>query len=177
MRVDELFAFPAERTQFSDELYAALGRAVAFCTLFEANCRVVAQLLGLKARAEGEPLTQDVIDDLLREIRKRRLAQHIDTVMLRLGLPSEARQVFQHAREARNSITHEFALGVEHDVETDSGRERRLRELGDLVTHVASADRLVCHLGQHLTHEELPPAAFVQSYPTLIRAWICDVTE
>jgi len=42
MRLDALFSFPAERTAFSDEFYAALGRAGAFCPLFERNCDAAA---------------------------------------------------------------------------------------------------------------------------------------
>ncbi len=175
MRLDELFPYPAERTEFSDAFYAALGRAVAFCTLFEANCRALGSLLGIRARAASEPSIQDMLDDVVRELQKRRLVHHLDAIVTRLGLASGVRETFRIAREARNILAHEFAVGVERDVETDLGRTHRLAELERLVRQVASADVLVCLLGQFISKEDLPSAAFVDSYPARVSLWVCDV--
>jgi hypothetical protein len=174
MRLDELFAFPAERTAFSDEVYAALGRAVTFCSLFEHNCSAIAAILKLRVRHRGST-TPDVVEQVSREMEKRPLADHLNAVWKTLDLPREARDVFDAGRVARNSIVHDVAVGIERDVESDAGRQRIVAELRDEIDRVARADLLACGLSQQLTGEELPPPRFASCYPSRIVSWVCEV--
>ncbi len=64
-----------ERTQFSDEGYGVLGRALAFATDFEGNCRSFSTLIGLKA--EPSVLRDEKsFDEFCRFIEKRNLFTH-----------------------------------------------------------------------------------------------------
>jgi hypothetical protein len=97
----ELFPFPAERTAFSDEFYAALGRAVAFCAHFEQNCTLLATTLKLRVlqQQKGAP-PQDVIDRVVEEMAKPRLK--------RILVPSGRRcGSLRRIRIARFSMTEE----------------------------------------------------------------------
>src|SRR4030095_12717372 len=92
---DLLFDFETARTEFSDVAYAAIGRALAFATRFEANCRALAALIGLREAMKtlGAPEGESV-DDLFERLTQeywqvRRLRHHETTVALSEKLPGE----------------------------------------------------------------------------------------
>jgi hypothetical protein len=173
MRLDELFPFPTERTEYSDAFYGALGRAVAFCTSFEANCRSLAGLMGLKASAG---LPQGTIDKFMVEFKKRRLVQHLDSLATRFGLPASARETLRQGREARNFIAHEFALGGQATMDAGDNRSSLLKALAGKVLDVARADLLISIVGQLAEHDEIPSADMTSEYPSSIVSWVvCDI--
>jgi hypothetical protein len=67
---DLLFDFDTTRSEFSDAAYAAIGRALAFATRFEANCRALAALIGvreaMKARGASDGESLDISSSVLR---------------------------------------------------------------------------------------------------------------
>jgi hypothetical protein len=67
---DLLFDFDTTRSEFSDAAYAAIGRALAFATRFEANCRALAARIGvreaMKARGASDGESLDISSSVLR---------------------------------------------------------------------------------------------------------------
>jgi hypothetical protein len=67
---DLLFDFDTTRSEFSDAAYATIGRALAFATRFEANCRALAALIGvreaMKARGASDGESLDISSSVLR---------------------------------------------------------------------------------------------------------------
>jgi hypothetical protein len=164
---DDLFPFPAERTAFSDEFYAALGRAVAFCAHFEHNCTVLATTLELRVfqQQRGVP-PQDVIDQVVEEMAKPRLARILNTAWKTLQVSEQNRKVFDDARDARNLIVHALAIDIQQDVESSAGRQERLADLREAIGRVARADLLACLVSEFLiTGKEPRLPSFASSYP------------
>jgi hypothetical protein len=108
---------------------------------------------------------------------KPALARHLNKITKWLGRPIDWVDVFELARQARNAIAHEIALGIVRDVESPDGRARRLAELQERVRWVALADLGVCLLVQTLASGEIPPQQFVATYSTRIVSWVCDVED
>ena len=66
---DLVFDFDIARTEFSDAAYGAVGRALAFATRFETNCRALAVLIGVREamKARSAPDGESV-DDLFERL-------------------------------------------------------------------------------------------------------------
>jgi len=47
-----LLEFPRERTEFSDAIYAMIGRALAYATSFEATCRALGSLPDIRQQVQ-----------------------------------------------------------------------------------------------------------------------------
>jgi hypothetical protein len=103
---DLLFDFNIARTEFSDAAYAAVGRALAFATRFEANCRALAVLIGVReAMKDRSAPDRESVDDLFEGLTQeywqvRRLRHHETAVALYKKLPQDVRAVLRVGREA-----------------------------------------------------------------------------
>jgi hypothetical protein len=178
---DLLFDFDIVRTEFSDAAYAAVGRALAFATRFEANCRALVVLIGvreaMKARSapDGESV-DDLFERLTQEYwQVRRLRHHETAVALYKKLPQDVRAVLRDGREARNEIAHELTLSLATEIQTEEGRSTLLGSLRSTVAKIAYADRIVCVLAHLETREPLPTVAAFEEFPKRVVEWVCDV--
>src|SRR5688500_7119998 len=134
MSSHDLFDLPTERTEFSDAGYAAFGRSLVFATRFEANCRALAVLMGIKDRTQAQRNDSTLLDDeefrkLVAALWKKQLFHQIQALNTSVHLTNDLRTVLNAAREARNYLAHDFGLGAQHEIETDAGRAERLTDL------------------------------------------------
>src|SRR6185503_9177436 len=173
--MNDFFSLPTERTEFSDALYSAIGRGLAFGTQFEANCRALALLVGVKNRVTsdaGFSLSRpEDLDALVNNLQKKRLFDHITVVCRDLGIDSESRTILQKGREARNALAHELTLGLEHEAENDLGRDDCLDHLRSLMEDLALANLVVCLFSILATGEPLPTMHFISQYPGRAVNW------
>ena len=65
MSSHDVFDLPTERTEFSDAGNAAFGRSLVFTTRFEATCRALAVLMGIKDRTHAQRNDSTLLDDAL----------------------------------------------------------------------------------------------------------------
>ena len=178
---DFLFDFDIDRTEFSDAAYAAVGRALAFAARFEANCRALAALIGVReamkgrSASEGETV-EDLFDRLTQEYwQVRRLRHHETAIVSRYKLPKDIRGSLRVGRAARNEIAHEVTLGIAAEIEIEEGRNRLLESLRNIVAKLADADRIVCVLMHLYTQEPLPTVAAFEEFPKRVIKWVCDI--
>jgi hypothetical protein len=178
---DLLFDFDIARTEFSDAAYAAIGRALTFATRFEANCRALAAVIGVREamKARGAPDGESV-DDLFERLTQeywhvRRLRHHETAVALYEKLPQDLRAILRDGRQARNQIAHELTLSIAAEIQTEEGRSTLLESLRSTVAKIADADRIVCVLAHLETRETLPTVAAFEEFPKRVIEWVCDV--
>jgi hypothetical protein len=177
------FDFDTTRTEVSDAAYAAIGRALAFATRFEANCRALAAVIGLReAMMTRDAANAESIDDIFERLTQeywqlRRLRHHETAVALYEKLPKDIRGILRTGRLARNEIAHELTLGVAPEIETEDGRSIILQSLRTAVAKIADADRVVCVLAHLETREPLPTVAAFEEFPEKVVRWVCDVEE
>ncbi|SRR6266705_2854905 len=171
-----LLEFPRERTEFSDAIYAMIGRALAYATSFEATCRALGSLPDIRQQVqEMRQFIQDADEAFAAAVEKiweRRLRQHVKRILEYHEFPSNVADTIKRAKSARNEIAHEIALGISHTVETDAGRSDLIAKLSRLVQGIAEGYIIIELASLIETHEPLPTSQFLSTYPTQIVDWI-----
>jgi hypothetical protein len=165
-----------ERTEFSDENYGVIGRALFVAQHYEALLRSLATLLTARhAHKSGEVPSFDdpLFDKFVLELWDRQLGTNIKILDM-YGLPKKGVRILHKARAARNYIAHNLTIGIEHEVEKDAVRTQLIEKVAKLVRSIAEADAGVGILIQKITHEPLPNALFVKNYTDKIIQWVCE---
>jgi hypothetical protein len=179
--MNSFFSLPTDRTDFSDAIYSAIGRGLASSTQFEANCRSLALLVGIKERVISDASFSlskpEDLDALVNDLQKKRLFDQITAVCVGLGIDSEIRMILQNGRVARNALVHELTLGLEHQGEKDVGRDHYLDHLRRLMKDVALANLVICLFSLLATGEPLPTMDFISQYSCRAVDWVCDVSD
>jgi len=174
----EILDTPPARTDFSDDVYSTIGRALTVASRFETSCKALALLLGIRKQdpASGSfSLTRpEDLEALIAEISKRRLFQQIESVVARLKLPEEATRLFHAARNDRNFVAHELTLGIDRLLESDQRVAHLKEDLAVRVGRLAMADLGVCLLLLMETRESLPTLEFISGYAETVKRWVCD---
>jgi hypothetical protein len=179
--MNDYFSLPTERTEFSDAFYSAIGRGLTFATQFEANCRTLALLVGVKNRVISDVTFSlsrpEDLDALVNDLQKKRLFDHITVVCRDLGIDSESRTILQKGREARNALAHELTLGLEQQVESELGRDHYVDHLRRLMEDLALANLIVCLFSLLATSEPLPTMHFISQYACRAVNWVCEIND
>ena len=76
--------FPHERTEFSDQTYAAIGRALAYATAFEAICRSLSSIpearQAMSLASESEPDADAAFGKAVEAVWGKRLREHVGRI-------------------------------------------------------------------------------------------------
>ena len=167
-----------ERTEFSDEVYGALGRALSFATKYETNCRALAVILGMKAvDVEGNaPLSEEKYRKFVETLWRKRLYDHIENIAGKYEVVfGGIRAVLTEARHSRNRVAHQVSPDARHAVETDKGRSQILEDLHDYIGKIAKANFIICFLTCSVTHEPRPRVEYMDTYVREVQQWITKV--
>ncbi len=160
----DFFSLPTERTEYSDRIYSAIGRALTFAIQFEGNCRALAVLFGI--RREASRLTPEFslsnpedLAALANKLSERQLFHHIDAICRGLRLAEEGQTILRKGREGRNALAHDFTFGIERQIETEEAQANILQDLSACVKDIALADLVICLLSlaaTQNTHDACP---------------------
>jgi hypothetical protein len=171
METDIFLKFPGA-TPEETAYFAAIGRALAYATRFESNCRKMIGVLGLAQSSRPLFESEQALSEFVRRIRSSTLSRNIHKLAKPADGDEEIRETLNAAREGRNFIAHHATLGFEADLRDRAAMARRLRELETHVNGIAEADRFVCLLISLFTRTPLPSGEMVNSYPRYIREWV-----
>lgn len=185
--VDLAFFDIFERTEYSDELYAVVGRALTVATHYDNNCKALANTLDIRENA-------DLLDDkdkfqaLLKKLSKRQLKPGIDkftstiTTALRGGeIEEDIVDAFKNTififldegRQARNFIAHELSLGLSEQTESEEFRQNIIEATKEQVSKVAKADYYIAvFIENHINKNHVNPSE--EDYVRRIANWVCD---
>lgn len=173
--------FPRERTDFSDANYAAIGRALAYATSFEAACRSLCSLQHIRERIKTMHFsTQDsdtAFVTAVAEVWNQRLCQHIKRILEHRKFPSDVADTLKRAREARNEIAHDITLGISHSAETEAGRSKIFSTITQFVRRIADGYIIVELVSLNETDETWLTPEFISTYPSRIVEWVTDCDE
>ncbi|MHC4330032.1 MAG: hypothetical protein ACYSWW_18105 [Planctomycetota bacterium] len=187
--IDNLSLILNRRSDFSDECYGVIGRALAFATSFERNCEAFEGLVEMRKRSGFKD--EQAIKDFCKENEKRKLVSRtkaiIDTCneaadQLPEDLSKSLRSVnqiidgrLQDAREARNEIAHDITKGIEYHTEDAERKSQIISDVEACVRRIAEADVWVYNLCQILTNEPIFQNA--GSYSELAVKWVCAIED
>lgn len=178
MSRDLIFTF--KRSLYRDQYFAALGRAVSFATRFENNCRLLCELVELKypkskSVSRVSLLTEENIALLCERVEKWQLNDYIQKAVSRLALHTSIDTALRAAREARNTLTHESAIGIEDTINESEEDDLFLDHLGQLVRPIAEADIVVFVILAKETHEPIPRLDYLRSFADRVVDWVCKI--
>jgi hypothetical protein len=171
-KMDLPFEIP-ERTQFSDEGYGVLGRAIAFAADFEGNCRAFATLIGLK----DEPSVlrdEQSFNEFCAFIEKRNLFTHLKTIGEKFQFTEDVNTVLKSGREARNYIAHGAGLGLTHILENENRRKNFIDGIEKNVREIVEANLIILFLSNFVTDEPNPTSEYLRGYVNCVCCWVCE---
>ena len=174
----DIFLDDFSRTAESDAYYAVLGRALAFATRFEANCRSLATIIAIRMNPEIFLESPERQSEFVQRAGDRALAQHLNNFAPLFADPPglNSQVALTEAREARNEIAHETALGVIDWLSDPEYRKAFLQNIERLMRVIALGDRVVSVALSSLTHEPLPTGQFLGNYENRVAAWVGQLT-
>jgi uncharacterized membrane protein YheB (UPF0754 family) len=186
--IDLAFFETAERTEYSDKNYAVLGRALTVATHFENNCKALANTMSIR---ENSRLMEDPekFQSMLRKWSKRQLKGCIDefasTIKAGLqnqGLSNDIIKAFEEtifkfpeeARESRNFIAHELAMGMSDLAESDKFRKEIVPMIKEHIRKIAKADFYISSFIEiHVNKMNISPS--LDEYINRISGWVCKI--
>lgn len=164
-----------ERSEFSDEIYAVLGRAVTIAARFDASCKTLARLpLFSIAIATKSALKESEFEDLLLTIqgKYKNLNRAIDS----LGLTGTVEEIMTKGRECRNELIHEAALGAEvgFDHMEEENIQQFMRYLESLLLPIIRGDALVSAMISSNNNEDISNYLFSKEYESSYVNWVME---
>lgn len=177
-----------DRSEYTDELYSVVGRALTMATHYDRNCKALANTLSIRDNANLLN-DQNAFNLLLENLSKRQLAVSIDTFTSRIrkalkkgGVSPEiieafdatVFQFFKEGRESRNYISHDLATGISREINNDSFRESFLKITREHIEKIAKADFYISVMVENYVNKtQLHPSP--ESYTKRICDWVCEV--
>jgi len=168
----DIFMDDFERTEWGDSIDSAIGRALTLATHFESSCRGLVDILQLKTTTHEILESPAGTKELSDELHRHSLGQNIS-----IFVPNQDdfRRLLDKARDARNEIAHEIALGIEDQEGLERNEDFLLRRIRELSLILAEADRAVCFALTVVTHDHMPNNNFLKEYPEKIARWVCGL--
>jgi hypothetical protein len=168
----DIFMDDFERTEWGDSIYSAIGRVLTLANHFESSCRSLVGILQLKTTSHEILESPTGIKELSDELYRRSLGQNISIFA---PAQDDFRHLLDKARDARNEIAHEIALGMEDQEGLERNEEFFLGRIRELSLTLAEADRAVCFALTVVTHDHMPDTDFLNEYPERIAKWVCQL--
>jgi len=155
-----------ERSEEKDKYYAVLGRALAYATEFEQNCRKLAHLFDI------ENTEQDFGYEVWLLMEKGTLFNKINDLVEKHDLPEWNSNEIHKARKARNLIAHEIAR--DHILMMNTPEARRAFETNILlaVHEIATGNQIVLDVTRMLGEGTRGHGSDIVAYDSAIADWI-----
>lgn len=163
------FDFNFERTEFSDENYSIVGRALTIATKFEKEVQAIANFLKLKA----DPLV--LFDDKGFAEFIEKLERHhnnLKNTIDQLKFDTPLNDLLTTAKNSRNFIAHDLTIGLEITSETDIGRQGIINDLKQHIGNIAEAEKFLLTVFCIINKEQLPNKGYFDSFGQKITDWV-----
>ncbi len=155
-----------QRTPESDVTYAVLGRALAYATEFEENCRTLAHIFHISSSDNDYALEIYMLS------KKGTLNQKIQQFVKKYELPDWASEKVHQARKARNLIAHEIATNYAKQMENPDGRKSLETDILLAAQEIAEGNQLVLDVTRILIKHERGHGSDIVAYNTAVAEWV-----
>ncbi|MGL1957721.1 MAG: hypothetical protein OCD00_10435 [Colwellia sp.] len=167
-----------DRTEFSDEIFAILGRALTVATRFDTSTKALARLpLFQSVIVKGYTLNADEYNELVQSIHKKykNLNRAIESLKLNKGIE----ELLTQARESRNELIHGTTLG---SIEGFDNVEHKnlllfLEHIKDLVLDVIKGETIISMMISKLNNEPISNFQFSEKYEKQYLNWVMERFE
>ena len=187
--VDLAFFDTPERTEYSDEIYAVIGRALTVATHYETNCKALANTMNIRENVElmeDSERFQGMLEKLAKWQLKRSIDKFTSTIRTGLqnqGLSDELVKAFEETifkwleegRTSRNFIIHELTLGIAYSAETNEFREKTVPVIKEHIEKVAKADFYIASFIERCVNKmNISPG--LEDYINRVVNWVCKIS-
>jgi len=169
----EIFMDDFERTEGGEAHYAVVGRTLTFASRFEAICKTLSALVGLKSDRSLLD-SEEQLKVFFEQLHRMPLARHLSSLSLE---EESVAAILDEARKARNEIAHEVTLGLDRCLDSlpEGSINYLLDRLRILSTRLAEGDKIVSYLASITTNEPIPNVEFLRNYTQMVAGWVCDL--
>ncbi|WP_137169540.1 hypothetical protein [Marinomonas sp. FW-1] len=155
-----------ERTEESDAVYAVLGRALAYATEFEKNCRTLAHLFDIE-KSESE-----FSYEIYKLVKSDTLYTKIKLLIGEHGLPGLMEEKIHGARKARNFIAHEAAEDHRRMMSTPQLMKSFETTIMQMTGELADGNQIVLDVTRMLKEGKRGHGSDVVAYSFAVASWI-----
>jgi len=155
-----------ERTEESDAVYAVLGRALAYATEFENNCRNLAHLFDIE-KSESE-----FSYEIYKLVKSGTLHTKIKLLIDEHGLPDWVEEKIHEARKARNFIAHEAAEDHRRMMSAPQLMKNFETTIMQMTGEIADGNQIVLDVTRMLKEGKRGHGSDVVAYSFAVASWI-----
>lgn len=154
------------RTEESDAVYAVLGRALAYATEFENNCRTLAHLFDI------EKSDSDFSYEIYKLVKSGTLHAKIKLLIDEHCLPDWVGEKVHEARKARNFIAHEAAEEHKRMMSTPRLMKSFETTIMLMIGEIADGNHIVLDVTRMLKEGKRGNGSDVVAYSFAVASWI-----
>lgn len=155
-----------KRTEESDAVYAVLGRALAYATEFENNCRTLAHLFDID-KSENE-----FSYEIYMLVKSGTLHAKIKLLIDEHGLPDWVGEKIHEARKARNFIVHEAAKDHQKMMSTSQSMKSFETSIMQMTGEISDGNQIVLDVTRMLQEGKRGHGSDVVAYSFAVASWI-----
>jgi hypothetical protein len=155
-----------ERTEESDAIYAVLGRALAYATEFENNCRTLAHLFDI------EKSEKEFSYEVYELVKSGTLHAKIKLLIDEHGLPDWVDEKMHEARKARNFIAHEAAKDHKRMMSTAQLMRSFETTIIQMTGEIANGNQIVLDVTRMLKEGKRGYGSDIVAYSFAVASWI-----
>lgn len=155
-----------ERTEESDAVYSVLGRALAYATEFESNCRTLAHIFDIQ-KSENE-----FSYEIYKLVKSGTLHAKIKLLIDEHGLPDWVDEKIHEARKARNFIAHEAAEDHKRMMSTPQLMKSFEIMIMQMTGEIADGNQIVLDVTRMLKEGKRGHGSDVVAYSFAVASWI-----
>jgi len=167
-----------ERTEFSDEIHAVIGRSLIVATRFDNLCKSLARLIDFKiCSVVSNLITEGEFHEIISKIFEKN--KNLNRVIQKFPVDKQAKDMLHDAREARNTIAHSLTIGFEGTFDHKSKDEidEMIGEIKELVRRVIKGDVIISTYISNMNKESILNNCFENSYEDQVIGWVTERYE
>tara|TARA_R110001583_G_scaffold49116_1_gene153863 strand:+ start:34559 stop:35083 length:525 start_codon:yes stop_codon:yes gene_type:complete len=164
-----------ERSEYSDDIFAVLGRALTVATRFDASTKVLARLPDFKVSVLGKwSITDDEYNEVLDTIALK--YKILNNAILSLNTNEDLLSILTVAREARNEFIHESTIGCINgfDNQSEVDISNFMEHLEVLVRQIIKGDIIISALISYDNKEPISGYPFSAEYEKKYVNWVMN---
>ena len=155
-----------KRSVETDEVYAVLGRALAYATEFENNCRELAHLFDI------ENTKEEFSYEVFKLVKSGTLHSKVKLLVDEHGMPDWVEEKIHNARKARNYIAHEAATDHKRMMLSEQLMKSLETTLMQMVGEIAEGNQIVLDVTRMLKEGQRGHGSDIVAYSFAVASWI-----
>lgn len=162
-----------ERSEYSDDIFAVLGRALTVATRFDASTKVLARLPLYRFSIVAKSLFEDEEDEqLIDKINSE--YKYLNKAIKKLKPKGETKKIIKGAIEARNTFIHESTIGCINgfDHESDIAISNFMNHIEILVLKIIRGEVIISALISYGNKEPISDYPFTDTYEQKYVYWV-----